>query len=149
MVSGEICNWGLKRLVQTEMEGSLASHMPGMDWSSSDLPAAWKSLQQNAWKLSSEESKKLSSKAIIFLLAINHTHIIQQEKEPLEQFLTTLKIDVNDCGHKDPDEIVRDRVVIGCYSQKVREKLIKEGSELTLEKAVDIARMQELSNMQL
>ena len=72
------------------MEGSPASHMPGMDWSSSDLPAAWKLLQQNTWRLSSEESKKLSSKAI-FLLAINHTNIIQQEKEPLEQFLTALK----------------------------------------------------------
>ena len=78
------------------MEGSPASHMPGMDCSSSDLPAAWKSLQQNTWKLSSAKSKKLSSKAIIFLLAINHTSIIQQEKEPLEQFLTTLKIDVYD-----------------------------------------------------
>ena len=45
--------------------------------------------------------------------------------------------------------MVRDRVVIGCYSQKVREKLIQEGSELTLEKAVDIARTQEMSNTQL
>ena len=102
------------------MEGSPASHMPGMDWSSTDLPAAWKSLQQNTWKLTSEESKKLSSKAIIFLLAINHTNIFQHEKEPLEQFLTTLKIDVNDWGHKDPNEIVRDRVVISCYSQNKR-----------------------------
>ena len=46
-------------------------------------------------------------------------------------------------------EMVRDRVVIGCYSQKVREKLIQEGYELTLEKAVDIARTQEMSNTQL
>lgn len=40
-------------------------------------------------------------------------------------------------------------MVIGFYSQKVREKLIQEGSELTLEKAVDIARIQEMSNIQL
>ncbi len=72
-------------------------------------------------------------------------NIIQQEKEPFEQFLTKLKIEVKDCGYKDPDEMVRDRVVIGCYSQKVREKLIQEGSKLTLEKAVDIARTQEMS----
>ena len=45
--------------------------------------------------------------------------------------------------------MVRDRVVIGCYSQNVREKLIQEGSELTYEKAVDIARTQEMSNTQL
>ena len=60
--------------------------------------------------------------------------------------MTKLKIEVKDCGYKDLDEMVRDRVVIGCYSQKVREKLIQEGSELTLEKAVDIARTQEMSN---
>ena len=60
-------------------------------------------------------------------------NILQQEKEQFEQFLTKLKIEVKDCGYKDPDEMVRDRVVIGCYSQKVREKLIQEGSELTLD----------------
>ena len=63
--------------------------------------------------------------------------------------MTKLKIEVKDCGYKDPDEMVRDRVVIGCYSQKVRHKLIQEGSELTLEKAIDIARTQEMSNTQL
>jgi hypothetical protein len=45
--------------------------------------------------------------------------------------------------------MVRDRVVIGCYSEKVREKLIQEGSKLTLEKAGDIARTQEMSTTQL
>ena len=45
--------------------------------------------------------------------------------------------------------MVRDRVVIGCRSQKAREKLIQEGSGLTLEQAVDIARTQEISNAQL
>ena len=45
--------------------------------------------------------------------------------------------------------MVRDRVVIGCRSQKSREKLIQEGSGLTLEQAVDIARTQEISTAQL
>ena len=49
----------------------------------------------------------------------------------------------------DPDEMVRDRVVIGCYSSKAREKLIHEGSDLTLAKALDIARTEEISQAQL
>ena len=49
----------------------------------------------------------------------------------------------------DPDEMVRDRVVIGCHFTKAREKLIQEGSELTLEKAIDIARTDEMSKVQL
>ena len=177
------------------MEGFPASNMPRMDWSSGDLPAAWKSFQQhcefafggplkgkseeqrcnylmiwvgekgrdvyNTWNLSSEESKKLTTyyekfeayvkppKSNNIFARYKFHNIVQQEKEPFEQFLTKLKIEVKDCGYKDPDEMVRDRVVIGCYSQKVREKLIQEGSELTLEKAVDIARTQEMSNTQL
>ena len=114
----------------------------------------------NTWNLSSEESKKLTTyyekfeayvkpKSNNIFARYKFHNIVQQEKEPFEQFLTKLKIEVKDCGYKDPDEMVRDRVVIGCYSQKVREKLIQEGSELTLEKAVDIARTQEMSNTQL
>ena len=41
--------------------------------------------------------------------------------------------------------MVRDRVVIGCHATKTREKLIQEGSDLTLEKAIDIARTDEMS----
>ena len=81
-------------------------------------------------------------------LQFNH-NIIQQEKELFEQFHTKQRVEVKDCGYKDPDGMVRDRVVIGCYSKKVRQKLIQEGSELTLDKAVNIARTQEMSNSQL
>ena len=65
---------------------------------------------------------------------------VQQKGESFEQFLTDLKLLVEDCGYGDPDEMVRDRVVIGCHSTKTREKLIQEGLDLTLEKAIDIAR---------
>ena len=114
----------------------------------------------NTWNLSSEESKKLTTYYEKFeayvkpesnnIFARYKFHnIVQHEKEPFEQFLKKLKIEVKDRGYKEPDEIVRDRVVIGCYPQTVRKKLIQEGSELTLEKAVDIARTQEMSNTQL
>ena len=56
---------------------------------------------------------------------------------------------MKDCGYADPDEMVRDRIVIGCNSKKVREKLIQEGSELSLEKAVEIALTLEMSQTQL
>ena len=74
---------------------------------------------------------------------------VQQAGESFEQFLTELKLLVKDCGHADPDEMVRDRVVIGCYSSKAREKLIHEGSDLKLEKAIDVARTEEISQAQL
>ena len=40
-------------------------------------------------------------------------------------------------------------MVIGCHATKTRKKLIQEGSGLTLEKAIDIARTDEMSKAQL
>jgi uncharacterized membrane protein len=45
--------------------------------------------------------------------------------------------------------MVRNRIVFGKKSSKVREKSINEGSDLTLEKALDIARTYEFSQKQL
>ena len=58
----------------------------------------------------------------------------QQAGESFEQFFTELKLLVKDCGYADLDEMVRDRVLFGFYSSKARQKLIHEGSDLTLEK---------------
>ena len=41
--------------------------------------------------------------------------------------------------------MVRDHIVFGVRSSKIREKLINEGSELTLQKCLDIARTYEIS----
>ena len=74
---------------------------------------------------------------------------IQKTIEYCEEFVTNLKVLVKDCGYENPDRIVRDGIVFGTKSSKVREKLINEGSDLTLEKAVDIALTYELSQKQL
>lgn len=74
---------------------------------------------------------------------------IQKTIEYCEEFATDLKVLVKDCGYENPDKIVRDGIVFGIKSSKVREKLINEGSDLTLEKAVDIALTYELSQKQL
>lgn len=63
--------------------------------------------------------------------------------------MTDLKILVKDCGYATPDEMIRDAVVFGTKDHKVREKCINEGSDLTLEKAVNIGRTLELSKAQL
>ena len=74
---------------------------------------------------------------------------VQAESETVEQFVTDLKLLVRDCSFKEPDEMIRDRIVFGTNSRKIREKLINEGKELTLDKAVDIARTYEMSQSQM
>ena len=176
------------------MDGNSAGSTPKMDWTSRDLPTAWKAFRQhceftfggplkrkseeekcnylmiwigdkgrdiyNTWELTAEEAKKLDTyytkyetyvkpKSNKVFARYKFHQKVQQEGESFEQFLTDLKLLVKDCGYADPDEMVRDRVVIGCHATKTREKLIQEGSDLTLEKAIDIARTDEMSKAQL
>ncbi|XP_048747984.2 uncharacterized protein LOC125660191 [Ostrea edulis] len=73
----------------------------------------------------------------------------QREGEIFEKFLTDLRLLVKECGYKDPDDMIRDAIVFGTKYHKVREKCINEGSDLTLEKAINFARTSELSKQQV
>ena len=76
---------------------------------------------------------------------------MQKEDEPFEQFVMDLRILIKDCGYATDElknEMVRDHIVFGIRNGKIREELIKEGSELTLDKCIDIARTYELSQTQ-
>ena len=75
---------------------------------------------------------------------------IQEPGETVQQFVTALKLLVKDCEYgQAEDDIVRDRIVFGTKSAKVREKLIDIGSDLTLERAIEVARVDEVSVQQL
>ena len=52
---------------------------------------------------------------------------VQGESDTFEQFITALRLLARDCNFKDADEMIRDRIVIGIKSPKVREKLICPG----------------------
>ena len=56
---------------------------------------------------------------------------------------------MKDCGYATPDEMVRDAIVFGTKDHTVRENCINEGSDLTIEKAVNFGRTLELSKAQL
>ncbi|KAI8498512.1 hypothetical protein Bbelb_237140 [Branchiostoma belcheri] len=73
----------------------------------------------------------------------------QGPQEPVEQFVTDLKLLARDCAFKDTDEMIVDRLVFGTNSDAVRVKLINKGSELTLANALDIARSFESSQSTL
>lgn len=60
-----------------------------------------------------------------------------------------MKVLAKECAYTNADEMVRDKIVFGTKHAKVREKLINEGSDLTLEKAIDIARTYEIEQKHL
>lgn len=114
----------------------------------------------NTWTLTADESKTLKTyydrfteyltpKANPIFARYKFHEKTQGSSESFEHFVTELKLLVKDCGYTNSDEMVRDRIVFATNSPRVREKLLSNGPELTLEKAIDIARSHELSQAQL
>ncbi|XP_069103112.1 uncharacterized protein [Argopecten irradians] len=112
------------------------------------------------WTLTVEEKKSFTT-----LTGIFETHVrpktnkissrykfqcrTQQEGETFEQFLTDLHVLARDFAYQEKDSMIRDAIVFGTVDHKVREKCINEGSELTLDAAVNYARTYELFKAQL
>ena len=114
----------------------------------------------NTWTLTADEAKKLKTyydkytayitpKANPIYARYKFHERMQGEHESIEKFVTELKLLVKDCDYRDSDEMVRDRIVFATNSPHVREKLLSQGAELTLEKAIDITRSHELAKQQL
>jgi len=73
---------------------------------------------------------------------------MQGDRESIEKIVTEQQLLVKDCGYQNSDEMVRDRIIFATISPHIREKLLSQGAELTLEKAIDITRSHELANQQ-
>ena len=67
----------------------------------------------------------------------------------VKNFIISLRMLSVDCQYTNANEMIRDRIVFGTASEKVREKLINEGEKLTLDKAIQIAQSYEYSQEQL
>lgn len=114
----------------------------------------------NTWTLTEDQAKKLQTyydsfsayltpKANPIFARYKFHEKTQASGESFEHFVTDLKLLVKDCGYDKSEEMVRDRIVFGTNSPHVREKLLSQGPELTLDKAIDIARSYELAKSQL
>lgn len=105
----------------------------------------------NTWTLTEEEGKSLEThfKKFQDYVQPKQNPVFSRYKfnnetqgaQPVEQYITRLRLLAKDCAYGTAeDEMVRDRLVFGTNSAKVRERLINEGAQLTLEKAIQIAQ---------
>ena len=114
----------------------------------------------DTWNLSADDKKKLDvhferfqqhvqpkKNSIFARYKFNEEK--QETNEKIEQFVTRIGLMAKDCDFKEPNEMIRDRIVFGTNSHKVKERLINEGDNLTLEKAIQIAQTYEYSREQL
>ena len=70
----------------------------------------------------------------------------QKEKEGIDRYVTELRQLVTRCDfeHITPEEILRDRVILGITDIKLRTRLLRDAN-ITLEKTLQICRASELS----
>ena len=74
----------------------------------------------------------------------------QQDGETIDQFITELKTRAKSCEFGDQhDSMVRDRILFGVSDTRLKERLLHESSDLTLEKAASLCRAAEASKNQL
>ena len=75
---------------------------------------------------------------------------MQAAEESIDQFVTALRLIAKDCDFKllEDDGLIRDRIVCGTNSDRVKEHLLRE-HDLTLDKAINICRSTEESKKQL
>ncbi len=80
---------------------------------------------------------------------VNFNRRKQEQNERFDNFVTDLKILVQDCGYTDPDRMLRDSIVLRSFHPSVREKCLDRGDELTLDSAVAIGQNHETSQESL
>ena len=114
----------------------------------------------NTWDLTVEDSKKLEvlrinferyttpKKNTLFARYVFQSRK-QQEGEQFETFVTDIRTLVKDCLYKEPEEMVRDRIVCGIISQDAREKLLQMGEQLTMQRAIEIVVTHDATKQQL
>lgn len=74
----------------------------------------------------------------------------QEPGESISTYVTELRVIAKNCAHDEitPDEILRDRLVLGVRDEKVRERLLRV-NDLSLSKAIDICKAAEQTSQQL
>ncbi|XP_064629350.1 uncharacterized protein K02A2.6-like [Lineus longissimus] len=113
----------------------------------------------NSWGLTADEQKLLENYWKKFEEFVNpHANYLVhrfklrrtiQNDRPFEEFLTELRLLVADCGYTGDTkaEMLRDSIVFGVREEKVRSKCIEKGNTLTLNLAIEYARVAEATKL--
>ena len=72
-----------------------------------------------------------------------------QGSEATDSFVTRLQLKSRDCDYHNSDEMIRERIVFGTNSPKLREKLINVGRDSTFQKSIQIGQNYEYPQEQM
>ena len=97
---------------------------------------------QTYWDLLDEEFKPKGNKLLSIIELWTHC---KQGDKPLNQWLTQIYNLVNICKYPEDstDRIIRDVLIVGCNSNHVRDKIIRQGEAVTLNEVIEILQTEE------
>ncbi|XP_062583203.1 uncharacterized protein LOC134244964 [Saccostrea cucullata] len=73
----------------------------------------------------------------------------QKEAETFDNLVKDLKILAMDCDYADNNDVLIDLIISGVRHRKVQERLLEQGQDITLKKAIEIGQQFELSQAQV
>ena len=73
----------------------------------------------------------------------------QDQCESVDSFIRRIRTLVNLCNYSNPDEMTLDTLIFGIQSVRVQTKLIELDNALTIDKAIEIARTEEITKSQV
>ena len=97
---------------------------------------------QTYWDLLDEEFKPKGNKLLSIIELWTRS---KQGDKPLNQWLTQIYNLVNICKYPEnsTDRIIRDVLIVGCYSNHARDKIIRQGEAVTLNEVIEILQTEE------
>ena len=97
---------------------------------------------QTYWDLLDEEFKPKGNKLLSIIELWTRS---KQGDKPLNQWLTQIYNLVNICKYPEDstDRIIRDVLIVGCYSNHARDKIIRQGEAVTLNEVIEILQTEE------
>ena len=95
---------------------------------------------QNYWKLLEAEFKPKGNK---LLSVIELWTLSRQGSKTLNEWLTYVYNLVESCDYGDSnDRIIRDVLIIGCNSDKAKDKIVRQGEKIKLQEVIEILQLE-------
>ena len=112
-----------------------------------DRPISSGFILQNYWKLLEAEFKPKGNKLLSVIELWTRS---RQGSKTLNEWLTYVYNLVESCDYGDSnDRIIRDVLIIGCNSDKAKDKIVRQGEKIKLQEVIEILQLEDSTRQTL
>ena len=124
---------------------SLTSATPEMEAENDPISSGF--ILQNYWNLLEAEFKPKGNKLLSVIELWTRS---RQGSKTLNEWLTYVYNLVESCDYGDSnDRIIRDVLIIGCNSDKAKDKIVRQGEKIQLQEVIEILQLEDSTKQTL